>query len=149
MLFYQKIKSGKIQTLRPGQKDLYAELDKTYQTVFPQRRFEGPYYPDEIDSIIAEPLFYLDDGKNKYEISEMSGGERAVFPILIDFANWNIHNSVILIDELELHLHPPIQQLLLRTLANLGKNNQFIITTHSYYVEKLVPPDAKIIRVKV
>ena len=34
----------------------------------------------------------------------------------MDFANWNIHNSVILIDEIELHLHPPMQQALLRTL---------------------------------
>jgi predicted ATP-binding protein involved in virulence len=69
----------------------------------------------------------------------MSGGERATFPILMDFMNWNIHNSVILIDEIELHLHPPMQQALLRTLPKLGKNNQFIITTHSDYVAQLVP----------
>jgi predicted ATP-binding protein involved in virulence len=69
----------------------------------------------------------------------MSGGERATFPILLDFMNWNIHNSVILIDEIELHLHPPMQQALLRTLPKLGKNNQFIITTHSDYVAQLVP----------
>jgi predicted ATP-dependent endonuclease of OLD family len=51
----------------------------------------------------------------------MSGGERAVFPMLMDFASWNIHNSVILIDEIELHLHPPMQQALLRALPKLGK----------------------------
>jgi predicted ATP-binding protein involved in virulence len=38
------------------------------------------------------------------------------------------HYSVILIDEIELHLHPPMQQTLLRALPKLGKNNQFIIT---------------------
>ena len=38
--------------------------------------------------------------KNQYEIYEMSGGERAVFPMVMDFASWNIHNSVILIDEI-------------------------------------------------
>lgn len=78
----------------------------------------------------------------------MSGGERATFPMLMDFASWNIHNSVILIDEIELHLHPPMQQALLRALPKLGKNNQFIITTHSDYIEQLVP-EAYIVRLEV
>lgn len=51
--------------------------------------------------------------------------------MLIDFATWEIHNSIILIDEIELHLHPPLQQAMVRALPKLGTNNQFIITTHS------------------
>jgi predicted ATPase len=145
--FHQDIQSGgRIKQLRPGQKDLYAEIEKVYKAVFPERSFEGPV-PRETD-ILSEPWFYLYDGKNQYEISEMSGGERAVFPMLMDFASWNIHNSVILIDEVELHLHPPMQQALFRALPKLGKNNQFIITTHSDYVEQLVP-EAHIVRLEV
>ena len=87
-------------------------------------------------------------GRIHHRPNEMSGGERAVFPIVVDFASWNIHNSVILIDEIELHLHPPLQQALLRALSALGQNNQFIITTHSDYVEQLVP-EAHIIRLEV
>jgi predicted ATP-dependent endonuclease of OLD family len=146
--FHQDIQSGRIQLLRPGQKDLYAEIEQAYQTVFPKRSFEGPVPREEIADILSEPWFYLDDGKNQYEISEMSGGERSIFPILMDFANWNIHNSVILIDELELHLHPPMQQAFLRALPKLGNNNQFIITTHSDYIEQLVP-EAYIVRLEV
>ena len=56
---------------------------------------------------------------------------------MIDFANWNINNSIILIDEVGLHLHPPLQQALIRALPKLGKNNQFIVTTHSDYVASL------------
>ncbi|PSF36055.1 ATPase [Aphanothece hegewaldii CCALA 016] len=143
--FHQDVEAGKIQKLRLGQKDLYAEIERAYKFVFPERSFEGPVIREEIDDILSEPWFYLYDGKNQYEISEMSGGERATFPILMDFASWNIHNSVILIDELELHLHPPMQQALLRALPKLGKNNQFIITTHSDYIEQLVP-EAYIVR---
>lgn len=131
----------------PSYKDLYAEIEQTYQAVFPERRFVGPVLRDSVDAILEEPWFYLSDGERNYEISEMSGGERAIFPILMDFANWNIHNSVILIDELELHLHPPMQQALLRALPKLGKNNQFIITTHSDYVEQMVP-EACIVRLE-
>lgn len=145
--FHLDVESGRIQ-LRPGQRDLYGEIEHAYKAVFPERSFMGPVPRESIDDILSEPWFYLYDGRNQYEISEMSGGERAVFPVLMDFANWNIHNSVILIDELELHLHPPMQQALLRTLSKLGKNNQFIITTHSDYIEQLVP-EAYIVRLGV
>jgi predicted ATP-dependent endonuclease of OLD family len=144
---HQDIEIGKIQHLRPGHKDLYAEIENAYKTVFPKRSFEGPVPREGVDDILSEPWFYLYDGRNQYEISEMSGGERPVFPMLMDFASWNIHNSVILIDEIELHLHPPMQQALLRALPNLGSNNQFIITTHSDYIEQLVP-EAYVIRME-
>lgn len=147
--FHLDVQSGdRIRRLRPGQKDIYAEIEKVYKAVFPHRSFEGIILRDGVDEVLHEPWFYLFDGINQYEISEMSGGERAVFPMLFDFASWNIHNSVILIDEIELHLHPPIQQALLRALPKLGKNNQFIITTHSDYIEQLIP-EAHIIRLEV
>jgi archaellum biogenesis ATPase FlaH len=44
--------------------------------------------------------FFLSDGHNQYELSEMSAGERAIFPILMDFARYNINNSIIIIDEI-------------------------------------------------
>ncbi|WRH68672.1 MAG: AAA family ATPase [Planktothrix sp. GU0601_MAG3] len=145
--FHQDFVNGKFEQLRPGQKDLYAEIEQIYRTLFPKRSFEGPVLREGVDDILSEPWFYLYDGKDQYEISEMSGGERAIFPMVIDFGSWNIHNSVILIDEIELHLHPPMQQALLRALPKLGKNNQFIITTHSDYIEQLVP-EAYIIRLE-
>ncbi len=146
--FHQDINTGKIQQLRSGQKDLYAEIEQAYKTVFSQHYFGGPIPRENIDDIFSEPWFYLSDGKNQYELSEMSGGERAIFPIIMDFVNWNIHNSVVLIDEIELHLHPPMQQTFLRALPKLGKNNQFIITTHSDYIEQLIP-EAQIVRLEV
>lgn len=146
--FHQNIETGRIQNLRPGQRNIYADIERNYQAIFPERSFEGPELREGIDDILSEPWFYLYDGRNQYEISEMSGGERSTFPILVDFANWNIHNSVILIDEIELHLHPPMQQALLRALPKLGQNNQFIITTHSDYIEQIVP-DAQIIRLEM
>lgn len=139
--YHEKIQRGEIH-LRAGQRDLYDALEKAYQYVFPNRRLEGALPQTEVGQGLKEPRFYLYDGQKQYELSEMSGGERAIFPLIFDFANWEIHNSVILIDELELHLHPPMQQGLLRALQKLGKNNQFIITTHSEAVEAIVPKEA-------
>jgi energy-coupling factor transporter ATP-binding protein EcfA2 len=139
--FHERVQRGEYKP-RPTQRDLFADIERAYQTIFPNHHFEGPVPRTEMEEILAEPWFYLFDGSYQYELGEMSGGERAIFPMLFDFANWSIHNSVILIDELELHLHPPLQQGLLKALRNLGHNNQFIITTHSEAVEAIVPPES-------
>ncbi|MFZ4827488.1 MAG: AAA family ATPase [Phototrophicaceae bacterium] len=85
---------------------------------------------------------YFNDGVHDYDVSELSAGERAIIPILLDFVEWDINHSVILIDELELHLHPPLQQALLMLLPQLGTHNQFIITSHSEAVASLMDANA-------
>jgi len=139
--FHERVQRKEYE-LRPGQRDFFADIERAYQIIFPGRRFEGPVPRTELEEIMAEPWFYLFDGRHQYELSEMSGGERATFPLIFDFAYWTINNSVILIDELELHLHPPLQQGLLKALRELGKNNQFIITTHSDAITQIVPEES-------
>jgi predicted ATP-dependent endonuclease of OLD family len=109
-----------------------------YGRLFPGRKLSriGDVY-----GTASAPIYFY-DGSNEYDISELSGGERALLPLLLDFVEWGIHNSVILIDELELHLHPPLQQALLALLPELGSNNQFIITTHSDSIASLVPSES-------
>jgi len=122
------------RVIHEGEFDFYAELKKLYSKVFPGRSFIGSTPNFTAYESAKVPEFHLFDGKNQYELSCMSAGERAIFPILMDFTRWNINNSIIIIDELELHLHPPLQQGLLRALLKLGKNNQFIITSHSDHI---------------
>jgi len=117
--------------IREGEFDFYEKLQSIYSKVFVGRSFVGAAPRFDIYEQSKVPDFFLYDTHNQYELSGMSAGERAVFPILMDFARWNINNSIVIIDELELHLHPPLQQTLVRVLTQLGKNNQFIFTTHS------------------
>jgi len=65
-------------------------------------------------------------------------GYKRVFSIVLDIAyrsyilNEAIDSpGIVLIDELELHLHPTLQQDVLQRLRNTFPNIQFIITTHS------------------
>jgi len=74
----------------------------------------------------------------------MSSGEQAVFPILYDFVRQEVARSIVLIDELELHLHPPEQQALLAALRRLGPDCQFIVTSHSPYLESVTPPEEEV-----
>jgi len=50
-----------------------------------------------------------------------------------------LYNSVILIDEPEIALHPKWQSQIMDIYANIGVNNQFIVTTHSPYIIGSVP----------
>lgn len=135
--FHHRIEQGHY-TLRPGEKDLFKEINNAWTTVFPGRKLVGSVPRNTDADLFNEPWFFLSDGQKQYELSEMSAGERVILPILIDFARLNINNSIILIDEIELHLHPPLQQTLINALRKLGENNQFIITTHSQSIMDVI-----------
>jgi predicted ATPase len=128
--FHRALEDGRIQ-MKEGMFDFYAKLEDLYKKVFPNRAFEGARPRFDIFEKAKAPDFFLSCDGKQYELGEMSAGERAIFPILMDFARWNINNSIIIIDEIELHLHPPLQQGFVRVLEKLGNNNQFILTTHS------------------
>ncbi len=128
--YHTGVKDGK-RTIQEGEFDFYEKLESIFKKVFPGRSFVGSTPRFDIYEKASAPDFFLYDGYHQYELAGMSAGERAIFPILMDFARWNINNSIIIIDELELHLHPPLQQTLVRTLSQMGHNNQFIFTSHS------------------
>ena len=79
------------------------------------------------------------------EIDQLSGGYKAVLSVVADIAkrlsiaNPNSDNplekeAVILIDELDLHLHPKWQKTIVSDLKRTFPNCQFIISTHSPFV---------------
>lgn len=78
----------------------------------------------------------------KLNISQLSDGEKCVLALFGDLAkrlslanprreNPLTGEGVVLIDEIELHLHPTWQRMILRVLRSTFPNIQFIITTHS------------------
>ncbi|MDM8557750.1 AAA family ATPase [Candidatus Parabeggiatoa sp. HSG14] len=128
--YHTVVKNGE-RLIQEGEFDFYEKLESIYKKVFLGRSFVGSAPRFDIYEKAKAPDFFLYDGHHQYELAGMSAGERAVFPILMDFARWNINNSIIIIDELELHLHPPLQQTLVIGLSQIGCNNQFIFTSHS------------------
>jgi len=135
--FHLHRKKEKIK-LRTGQRDSYEKLNELYQKVFPNRSL---YAAEPNREDLNKTDFLLKDNKNYYELSGLSAGERAIFPILLDFSLMNINNSIIIIDEIELHLHPALLRNFIKVLPELGENNQFIITTHSAYVMREIPKE--------
>jgi len=125
-----------------GGKDWLMELENSYKKVFPGRSFRGLEAMHKGGIPAPEDYFFtLWDGLKTYDIEEMSAGEQSIFPMLFEFVRMQIRNSVVLIDEVDLNLHPPLAQSLVSALPVLGRNCQFILTTHSESVASILSPE--------
>ncbi len=125
-----------------GGPDWLTELADSFKRVFPGRFFKGlePMYTTDAPAP-EEYYFLLSDGNRTYDIEEMSAGEQSVFPLLFEFVRMQIRNSVVLIDEIDLNLHPPLAQALMSALPAIGPGCQFLLTTHSESVSALASPE--------
>lgn len=91
----------------------------------------------------GRPRFSLLKGESRFYLEQLSDGERGLLALVLDLirrlaiANPLSENPVaegaalVLIDEVELHLHPKWQRQVIRRLLEVFKNCQFVITTHS------------------
>lgn len=80
-----------------------------------------------------------------YTFDGLSSGERSVLYFLARYVLMQAYNAIVLIDELEMHLHPTWQRRLYESLQRFDDDNQFIITTHSPTVEEIAPEGAVIL----
>lgn len=82
------------------------------------------------------------------EVDQLSDGERSLLALVGDLARRLSmatptdalrHPAVVLIDEIEIHLHPAAQRNLIGNLRRTFPNAQFVLTTHSPYALGEVP----------
>lgn len=119
--------------------DYLTELEKLYQQTFPTRKFAGVEPMPGTDAPSPEDYYFLlTAGNRTYDIEEMSAGEQSIFPILYAFVRQQIAYSVVLIDEIDLNLHPPAAQSLVSKLPKISQSCQFIFTTHSQAVSDIM-----------
>lgn len=89
-----------------------------------------------------QPIVEFETPYGLVEAKDLSLGYRTSMAWMVDFAsrmfdlypdseNPLAEPAVVLIDEIDLHLHPKWQRDLLDWLSNLFPNTQFIVTTHS------------------
>ena len=93
--------------------------------------------------------FKITKGGQTFGFNEMSDGFKAVINIIADLIirmqDGNNVSSVyqkggiVLIDEIETHLHLELQKMVLPFLTRLFPNIQFIVTTHSPFVLNSIP----------
>ncbi|MCP4137750.1 MAG: ATP-binding protein [bacterium] len=79
------------------------------------------------------PIFTNSSGK-EFNITGLSSGEKQLFFRIMALKMVEANNSIILVDEPEISLHPSWQQKILKVYETVGKNNQIIVGTHSPHV---------------
>ena len=81
----------------------------------------------------------------KLSVNQLSDGEKVLLSMIGDLArrlsiaNPNLVNpldgeAIVLIDEIDLHLHPKWQRMVIEKFPSVFKNCQFIMTTHSPHI---------------
>jgi predicted ATP-binding protein involved in virulence len=84
------------------------------------------------------PIFESVTGKH-VTIDQLSDGEKQLYGRVIALMMLQPDDSVILVDEPEIALHPAWQQKIMQIYSRIGKNNQFIVATHSPQIIASVP----------
>lgn len=85
-----------------------------------------------------------ESGKEPFDFNTMSSGYAAIFDIINDLiirmeaqsglrSRFNME-GIVLVDEIETHLHLALQKMVLPILTGLFPNIQFVITTHSPFI---------------
>lgn len=99
------------------------------------------------------PRFTIAKGDLRFAIDELSDGERATIAVVGDIARRLALTNpsaaapldgpgLVLIDEIELHLHPAWQRTIVPRLVATFPNVQFVVTTHSPQVLSQVETSA-------
>ena len=109
--------------------EIIAEINGIFDILDMDTRLIG--MSTEITEIL--PIFTNLSG-DKFDINELSSGEKQLFLRTLAIKMLNPENSIILIDEPELSLHPKWQQRIVDVYRKIGKNNQIIIATHSPHI---------------
>lgn len=122
------------------------------------------FFPDfKNPRTLLKPLRFVVD-KNEsnkrivtYDLNQLSDGYRTTLAMIADLASRMVEanppgilanplatEAIVLIDEVDLHLHPRWQQTIVLNLKKVFPNTQFIVTTHSAQV--LTTVDGRCIR---
>jgi predicted ATP-binding protein involved in virulence len=112
-----------------------------------------PEYTNLRISRVPRPQMFVDKNGDTISLDQLSDGEKNLIALVGDIArrlsiaNSNSRNpltgyGIILIDEIDLHLHPAWQRLMIPRLTYLFPNCQFLITTHSPQVISHAMPES-------
>ncbi len=120
------------QDPKATEKEDFARLKQLYERVCRPHKIGQLYNTEhglDIEFLSDRGLYYYDG---------LSSGQRVILEMLLQFATHRIHRSIVLIDELDQHLHPLWQDRLYTALTDLGDDNQYFFTTHSTHLRDTI-----------
>jgi len=93
-----------------------------------------------VNKQLSNIVFKLENEEGKLLPEDLSHGELKKLSIYIWLKYYDIEDSLVLMDEIEIGLHPDWQYEIVNELQEWSKNNQFILATHSYELCQALTP---------
>lgn len=121
-----------------GNKENAVRIEKfknLYNNFFTDKEFIG------IDNDTYEPQFRIKDTNKIIKVEDLSAGEKQIFFRGGSILQNIVENSLILIDEPEISMHPEWQQKILEFYKNISPDSQYIISTHSPHIVTCTLPE--------
>lgn len=116
----------------------FDEFEKLLQTIFGNPEVRLVFDEETFVFTIKEP------GKETYDFNTLSSGYEAILDIVVDIMLRMEKKAekkflydlpgIVLVDEIETHLHLELQKSVMKMLTVIFPNIQFIVTTHSPFV---------------
>lgn len=131
----QQGKSLTLDTIESVVTQILEDEDYTFKNL---RIVWGDYF----DEMIVDKINKKTGAKDELVINQLSSGEKTLLVLVVDLAYRLClanpkndkplkGNGIVLIDEIDLHLHPKWQQKVVIKLRKIFPNVQFVVTTHS------------------
>ncbi len=135
-----KVKTRNLDYINPKLHPVRAAIERFFGH-FPNSDFSGITGEEEQDDTYLSPLTIKKNNKH-INLNQLSDGEKQIILYVADIASrlsianpglkdTNQGYGVVLIDEIEAHLHPSWQRNIIPALTGTFPNIQFFMTTHS------------------
>lgn len=131
-------------TIKESNLRLTDEINSIFEGLDLNTKFKG------ISKSINREVIFENDIRDDIKLDELSTGEQQLFIKALNLKMMALKNSLILIDEPELSLHPNWQNHILRIYQNIANqgDNQLIVATHSPQIISSAPNQSLRILIK-
>jgi predicted ATP-binding protein involved in virulence len=123
------ITDKKVETLTSKNRQILEKIKQSFKIFFPQKVFLEQLSRTE-DTKDYRLMIKNEDG-TIVDLDQLSSGEREVIAFFTYLCTKATNNSILIIDEPELHLHSKWQSIILYAIHQLFPNSQLFLATHS------------------
>jgi len=131
-------------TIKEANKKAVDEINSIFDGLDLKVRFKG------ISKDINRDILFSNNIKDDIKLDELSTGEQQLFIRALSLKMMELKDSIVLIDEPEISLHPNWQNQILKVYQNIlkGNNNQLIIATHLPHIISSTPNESLRVLIK-
>ena len=123
------ITDKKVGALTSKNTEILNKIKESFKIFFPNKKFLEQL--TRTDTTKDYRLMIENEDKSIVDLDQLSSGEREVIAFFTYLCTQAINNSIIIVDEPELHLHPKWQSIILYSIHKIFPNIQLFIASHS------------------